>query len=324
MNLKLRNICFTVYNYDTTDSNWKVRIYNGLKITYLIYGEEICPKTQRKHLQAYAEFESQHTWNKIQKVLNPICFFPCKGTQQENINYCKKDNKYKEEGSPKLQGARTDLNELKDNLLNDNVSVDDIVVERPELYHQYGRTLHKIEDLKLRKKFRTTMTECDWIYGPTGSGKSHMAFHNYTPETHYVWKYETSGWQDGYTGQDYVIINDFRGQIPYGELLNLIDKWPYTLNRRGREPVPFLAKKIFITAPVKPEEIYKNLSKNDSLEQLYRRINLIFLGTPEISQKCSEGNINSSEHSPHARPRTDELQDETLNIKKNGKVKIIY
>jgi hypothetical protein len=87
------------------------------------------------------------------------------------------------------------------------------------MYHQYGRTLHKIEDIVLRTKYRSWMTTCTWYYGPTATGKSHRAFEGFNPITDYVWA-DDNGWQDGYTGQPRVIINDFRGDIiKYNELL---------------------------------------------------------------------------------------------------------
>ena len=61
-----------------------------------------------------------------------------------------------------------------------------------------------------------------------------------------MWK-DDNDWQDGYTGQETVIINDFRGGIKYAVLLQLIDKWPAFVSRRGREPAPFLAKHVIIT-----------------------------------------------------------------------------
>ena len=64
----------------------------------------------------------------------------------------------------------------------------------PEAYHQYGpRTLTKVEDIALRSKFRTEMTTCEWLSGPTGVGKSHRAFQGFTPDTHYVWKLNDGG-----------------------------------------------------------------------------------------------------------------------------------
>ncbi len=166
----------------------------------------------------------------------------------------------------------------------------------PVHYHQYGRTLQKAEDIQLRKRFRTEMTTCEWIYGPTACGKSHEAFEGFNPETCYVWKKETM-WQDGYTGQETVIINELRGDsIKFGKLLELVDKWPYTLERRGREPVPFLAKHIVITSALPPAEIFVNLAEDDRLEQLYRRIIVTYKSEKyEIAQKCSEGNTDTSE-----------------------------
>ena len=77
---------------------------------------------------------------------------------------------------------------------------------------------------------------------------------------------------EGYRQQDIVIINEFRGQIPYSELLDLIDKWPKTVKRRNREPVPFTSKHVIITSSLHPKDVYKNLSQTDKMDQLYRRI----------------------------------------------------
>lgn len=129
----------------------------------------------------------------------------------------------------------------------------------------------------MRRKFRTEMTTCDWLYGPTGTGKSHAAFKDFTPDTHYVWKSD-NGWQDGYAQQPTVIINDFRGEIPYNELLQMVDKWPYYVKRRGREPMPFTSKHIIITSSLPPDAIYHRRLEEDSLEQLNRRINLVYCG----------------------------------------------
>lgn len=171
---------------------------------------------------------------------------------------------------PKAQGSRTDLAELTDRIVDGGITSDQLAVHHPELYHQYGRTFHKVEDITLRSKYRTHMTAGIWLYGETGVGKSYTAFKNYSPDTHYVWKNDNS-WQDGYTGQGTVIINDFRGHIPYDELLQMVDKWPYFVPRRGREPAPFLAHTVIITSALPPEQVYNRRDENDSIEQLRRR-----------------------------------------------------
>lgn len=168
-------------------------------------------------------------------------------------------------------------------IMSGDIGAEDFVDLDPVHYHQYGRTLHKAEDIALRKKYRKEMTTAEWLWGPTGTGKSHRAFKDFDPETHYVWKNEKE-WQDGYTGQEIVIINELRGDtLRFGKLLQLIDKWPFYLERRGREPVPFIAKHIIITSALPPEEIFVNLAEDDRLEQLYRRIVVT-----HVSERCSQ------------------------------------
>ena len=53
--------------------------------------------------------------------------------------------------------------------------MDETRVDDPEFYHKYGCTLHRVEDIALRKKFRTEMTEGTWYWGPTATGKSRRA-----------------------------------------------------------------------------------------------------------------------------------------------------
>lgn len=257
------NVCFTA---------WKTPIFFDNKFSYMIYGIETCPETGKEHFQGYLECEKKMTFEGIKKTLNDskVHLEVRKGTQEQAINYCKKDGLWYEYGTPKSQGKRNDLIAMKNDIMQGR-KVDDIALEEPNIYHQYGRTLSKIEDLRMRKLFRTEAPEVVWYFGATGVGKSHKAYENYNSDTHYNWKYD-GDWQDGYAQQDIVIINEFRGSIPYGLLLQLCDKYPYDLRRRNREPIPFISKKIIITSCDPPEKVYSKLSMTDSLDQLYRRI----------------------------------------------------
>jgi hypothetical protein len=203
-----------------------------------------------------------------------------RGTVDENILYCKgpyeKNGKSKplnpdfvEFGAKPSQGARTDLDELAKQVA-DGLSVDDIALSNPMAVHQYGRTLDRLEDIRLRSLKRDFMTKGIWIHGPTGTGKSEYASKTY-PNAYY-WKQSDGGWQDGYIGQEAVIIDDFRGGIKFAELLRMVDKYAnFEAPRRNRAPMPFMSKVVIITSSMPPEEVFNNLAESDKLAQLLRR-----------------------------------------------------
>lgn len=262
--------------------------YNEDKVRYLLYAPEECPSTGKKHWQGYVYFKDKVSLKNAQKILK----IPNQHLEPEQadsveaqhgyiVGPYEKDGKYKpynpdhkEYGEPPAQGKRNDLDSLKDDLLNGETNIDNIITERPMMFHQYGRTLERIEDLRMSKEFRKEMTTCEWLCGPTGCGKSHYAFKDFTPDTHYVLPND-NGWWDQYKQQHTVIINDFRGHIPYNELLQMIDKYPYNVKRRGRPPLPFTSKHVIITSSLCPEEVYKNRDKEDKIEQLLRRVVVI-------------------------------------------------
>lgn len=272
MTQRSRAWCFTINNYTLVDE-MHVRDVSA-EAEYLICGKEKGDQGT-EHLQGYVYFKNARTFNSVKKKIPRAHIEKARGDAKANREYCSKESIWLEEGDMPAQGERVDLYEIRDSIVAGE-KVDNIAMEKPHIYHKYGRTLNKLEDLVMRNKFRTEMTTCEWIWGPTGTGKSHRAFEGYTPSTHYVVP-DDNGWWDAYAQQDIVILNDFRGWIPYNVLLQLIDKYPMTVKRRGREPMPFTSKHIIITSSLKPEEIYKHRVEEDSIEQLLRRIRVIHL-----------------------------------------------
>lgn len=270
-----RGWCFTINNYTQSD----VEQIDSFSCRYMVYGFET-GACGTPHIQGFLYMENDKTLQVMKKKFHPTAHLePQRGTSVQASDYCKKDGKVVERGVLPRQGRRTDLFTLKDEIVAGK-RVDDIVMESPEMYHQYGRTLHKIEDLCMRRKFRTAMTQGIWIYGSTGTGKSTLGFSGYTPDTHYRYVYSQGGneWQDGYTQQDTVIYDEYRGQLPMHVLLTTIDEHPnHSYLRRGREPLPFISKRVIITSSMHPREVYKNLDANDNLNQLLRRLKIFRL-----------------------------------------------
>ena len=76
-----------------------------------------------------------------------------------------------------------------------------------------------------------------------------------------------------------ICIEELRGEIPYNELLKLLDGYHnyYSVNIKGGTKLVDLDK-IYITSPLHPRECYRRQNeKSDSINQLLRRITEIKL-----------------------------------------------
>lgn len=295
--------------YAFTLNNWTQDEYEDLRANlepaiYYIIGKEIAPGTGTPHLQGYVYWKSPRAFRSMKKLQKRAHWAKAIACAEVNRTYCSKGGDFLEQGECPKQGKRSDLNVIK-NKIAEGLKVDTIAVENPEMFHQYGRTLNKIEDILMRKKFRTVMTKGIWLWGDTGTGKSHKALENFSPETHYIYPND-NGWWDGYCQQETVVLNDFRGEIPYNLMLQMVDKWPFTVKRRGREPLPFISKTVIITSSLPPEEIYKRREEEDNIAQLIRRFKVICMNPDEIhfdldshSQGCMHSIWNNVPQNQH-------------------------
>lgn len=275
MEARSRGYCFTINNYTEAHCSLLDDLINRPRpiVSYVVYGKEVAPTTKTPHLQGYVYFKNAQEFNTIKKILPTAHIEAQYATSQQAADYCKKCGDHKEYGITPVSGARNDLNEIYEKVKGGE-DLDEIIVENPDVYNRCHRVLHKLEDITLRKKRRTEMTQGEWIYGGTGLGKSEYAFQH---EDIYVYPYD-NGWWDGYKQQEVVVIDEFRGQIPFNEILRMVDKHPnYYVRRRCREPMPFTSKKVIITSALPPYKIFKNLDSDDSIQQLFRRFKVYHL-----------------------------------------------
>lgn len=275
---KKRGYIFVWNNY-TEDSVRIIRSYME-QVEYGIFGYEVGDLCGTPHLQGYVYFKNARGIKGVVKALKGAHVEGAKGDSLSNQKYSSKSGKFEEFGKLPEQGKRNDLIEIRNRILAGE-RVDNLAMENPMRYHMYGRTMNYIEDIVLRKKSRKWETKGWWLYGPTYTGKSERAFADFDPDTHYNLM-DDHGWWDGYTGQETVIINDFRGEIPYNKLLQMLDKYPFNVNRRGRPPAPFLAKLVIFTSSLSMEQVYHHRDEEDSIQQLLRRCKQTYTGTEVV------------------------------------------
>lgn len=290
---KTRAFVVTQWNLDC---DYNKLIEKG-QIRFIAYGDEVCPETGKEHHQAYVYFWnprgiSNRCLNVIGNMFGPThCRVAAmRGKFQENDAYCSKETSLKKFGNEPEQGARGDLDETKNMILEGSITPDEVAVNDPHMYHMYGRTMRVIEDVATRRKYRTFMTKGYWLTGsPSETGE--IAFEGYDPNKCYQ-KPLADPWWDKYNGQEVVILHGFNGELKLHELLRMVDRFPFDVPRRGRDPHPFLAKMVIITCRDCPDDVYDQLKSKSawrSRPKIATEFYEKFLF--KLEQKWSEGNI---------------------------------
>jgi len=255
---RMRNVCFTAWNVDIE--------YDTEYMKYLVIGKEVCPSTGKEHLQGYCEFVKPTDFSIVKKLLGENTHLePRVSTAARASDYCKKDNNFKEYGTIGKQGKRTDLDAVVEDIC-DGLSIRDVAQNNPTQYIKFHRGIEKLR--ALYAPTRNWVTEVIVLYGHTGCGKSRLARELCTD--YWVWTPQRGMWFDGYDSHENVIMEEFRGQLPFGMMLSLTDRYECPVQVKGGT-VEFCPKKIVITSPKHPEKWYLT-EDEDKNDQLLRRI----------------------------------------------------
>lgn len=97
---KFNAFCFTRFDYTDDHLNYLKTAVEKNKENKYIFGHEICPKTQKKHLQCYIWFKLEKTYNNFRKFLQKVFhddkthFEHAKEASENNYIYCSKEGNF--------------------------------------------------------------------------------------------------------------------------------------------------------------------------------------------------------------------------------------
>lgn len=268
--IRLRNFVFTINNYNHND----VANCKSLPYRYIVFGYET-GESGTPHLQGYCELPNALTFSSLKKKLPRAHIEKRKGTAEQAAIYCKKDESFFESGEISKQGKRTDIETVIE-MIDDGNSNKSIAINEPVTYFKFHKHINAYRAATLLP--RDEIPTVEWFYGPTGTGKSHTARERFHNKDYYVWSPNNLKWWDGYTGQKYIIMEEFRGQLPFSYMLGLLDRYECKVEYKGGI-IEFCGTHIIITSPYRPENIYSCDVTNDTdkIQQLIRRITNIEL-----------------------------------------------
>lgn len=277
---------WTLFNYDDHLIRMikAVDRYDMFHVRYMCFQHEICPTTGSPHLQGYVEFTKRVHWGTLKTmVANHISIRTCDKNGTVNRAYCMKQQEgahdFWEWGNIVEKGQRTDLDNLTE-AIQQGRSLVEVAEMDPATFVRNYRGLQFFKGML--SKPRSWKTEVVWYYGPTGTGKSHAARAESralaeADSQQVYYKMPGAKWWDGYDGHSYVVIDDFRADMcPFYQLLLWFDEYPVRVEYKGAS-TEFVAKKIWITCPKTPKELYANSEKigDEDIKQLERRITVV-------------------------------------------------
>lgn len=252
---------YTLNNYTQQDETQ----LQALACSYHRYGREV-GDSGTPHLQGIITFKQATRLTALKKIHNKIHWERCISAEA-SLNYVTKDQNFWEVDNRK-QGKRTDIEEVIETLKKK--SVRETALEHPLEYVKFHSGIEKLKSLMSQEK-RKTRPEVFWLYGPTGTGKSrHVA----EKEQDLWWSMKDLKVWEGYENQEATVFDDFRANFcTFAELLRMLDWNPYRVRvlYGSRE---LNSKRMYITCPYHPKDVYQNRTDED-IGQLLRRIDHI-------------------------------------------------
>ncbi len=284
---RYRNVCFTLNN--PTD----MIVFDPEEMSYLIYQEEH-PEGGTYHLQGYCEFHRQISINPAKALLGgaTVHLEPRRGTQLQAITYCKKDDSRVpytvpyEDGTPRTQGKRVDLDSFKE-LVMGGASQRDLLDEHLGIIARYPKFYQTLT--LMNRPSRTTDLVVTLHIGETGLGKTRAVMDEFGDDPAFYLAPLSNGtlWLDGYDRHGVVLLDDFGGATSHVSLcfvLRLLDRYPVLVPTKGGHTW-WLPDAVHVTTNLLPKTWYKWENRGEQYKALARRFHKVFeynLSVPRI------------------------------------------
>lgn len=283
--MRARRYCFTWNNYP---NGWEQQLLK-LKYKYVVVGREVAPTTGTKHLQGYVEFANPKMIKTMVKAMlpNKLHWSVCKGSAKQNYEYCTKDDpEFYEQGEISEQGKRMDLEAAMEAIKGGMNELDfcetHTMVECR--YPKFTAKYRMLVDKQNAKGYNKKNIRVYW--GETATGKTRSAVEEF-PDAFILREGTTGWWWDGYDGEDCVIVDEFRGNLPLSQLLGILDGYACQVSTKGGSRL-LKAKTIILTSNTNPKGWYKGCDQL-SRDALFRRFDEVkVFGDPKEAAEEDE------------------------------------
>lgn len=256
------------------------------RLSFWIFQKEIAPETGTVHFQGYLHFSRVQSLAYLKKWISPIPHFEAaKGTLEQNIAYCSKEDSRAEGdeaevgpwrgGEEPEQGRRSDLIAFVDTIKSGATDAE-LLEKHPK---EFVRHFKVIENIRATMAPRRDGPPLVILFtGPSGCGKTRSAVDYAEKRNLRYWiRGPHKHWFQGYQGEPVAILDEVdkyeQQGFSLGLLLRILDRYAVDVEFKGGSR-PFSSNIIILTAVLPPEAWYSRAS--DVAEQIGRRITTWF------------------------------------------------
>lgn len=225
-------------------------------------------KEGKWHGHAFIYFKNPVAMKSVKKLFGDDCHCEKPHKNSDCIDYVldktKRKHSFQEFGNRPMNNG---VHKMEDVLECNTVT--EVMESMPDTYVKYRKGIIDLIENKKRKQRYYEPPKVIWIYGPSGTGKTREAFEAGAVNVTY-----SNGFYSDWGDERIICIEELRGEIPYNELLKLLDAYHnyYSVNIKGGQKLIDLDV-IYITSPLHPSKCYpRQNQKEDSIQQLLRRI----------------------------------------------------
>lgn len=259
------NFCFTLNNYTNDDDN-NVQNYDKSELKYFLIGKEK-GETGTPHYQGFISFKErkskQYVIDYFTKLFghNRTHIELCKGTAQQNVDYCSKGEKFIEYGTIPAPAAKANESNKKRSYdfiqLCKKDEIEKIENDYPDMLLRYHKTYNIIKSSSRPiPSHLDDVTGC-LLWGPTETGKSETAY-SYNP-----YKYKLgNAKQAPYDNQEVFFIDELHiEQVRHywKEIMEITDRYVFEMDIKFGDIIKVRPKKVIFTS-------------NDNLDELASQV----------------------------------------------------
>ena len=271
----------------------KEKLSGWENIVYWCMCDEIA---KAPHTHLFAQFKNPVYFSSIKKAFPSAHIEEAQGTAEENRAYIRKEGKWEdtEKETTNLkdtfeewgtmpqtgQGRRSDLANLYQMIKDGYSNVEILEINPDNLLNLQHIDKARLEILSSRYKAERRMNLLvTYVSGATGFGKSRYILDNHgDPNVYRVTDYKHPF--GTYSGEDVIVFEEFRSDLPIGNMLNYLDIYPLQLPARYNNRQACY-NFVYIVSNWKLDDQYHNirLEQTETWNALIRRIHKVRIYT---------------------------------------------